>query len=190
MKTTLVLLGVTLLLPPTAFGSVETIMKQRAREVSNQNNVRQGVPPPTQATTPASAPPKTTVSPALARLQADLGVFTAGTPATSVQKKKLVDDILALAETAKPGLATVTKLIEDMTTAFVDKPLPPTSRVRLAQELDAVVNPTKYPQAKLDGIIADAQAIFQENGLTRSKAVVIADGIKAIAAEIQRGGVK
>jgi hypothetical protein len=52
-----------------------------------------------------------------------------------------------------------------------------------------VLNPGKYPQAKLDGIFADIQAIFQENGLGRNKAVVIADDVKAISAEIQKGGV-
>ena len=56
------------------------------------------------------------------------------------------------------------------------------------QELDAVLNPAKYPQAKLEGIIRDVQAIFQENGLARMKAVAIADDVKAIAAEIQKGG--
>ena len=51
-----------------------------------------------------------------------------------------------------------------------------------------MLNPAKYPMAKLDGILRDIQAIFQENGLARMKALAIADDVKAIAAEIQKGG--
>ena len=50
-----------------------------------------------------------------------------------------------------------------------------------------MLNPSKYPQAKLDGILRDVQAIFQENGLARMKAMAIADDVKAISASIQRG---
>jgi hypothetical protein len=88
----------------------------------------------------------------------------------------------------KPSRAALTKLTDDLTAAFAEKPLSPTSRARLVQELDAVFNPGKYPSAKLDGIFADIQAIFQENGLSRNKAVAIADDVKAISAEIQKGG--
>jgi hypothetical protein len=190
MKTTFILIGAVLLLPPAAFAGAEGIIKQRAKELSNQNNVRQGVASPAQPATPSATPVRATVSPALARLQADLAVFKTGTPATAAEKKKLEDDILALAETAKPARATVAKLVEDMTAAFADRALPSSSRTRLAQEFDAVLNPSKYPQAKVDGIVADAQAIFQENGLARNKAVAIADGLKAVAADIQRGGAR
>ena len=56
----------------------------------------------------------------------------------------------------------------------------------VVQELDAVLNPIKYPGAKLDGILADVQAIFQENGLQREKAVAISNHVKALAAEARR----
>ena len=34
------------------------------------------------------------------------------------------------------------------------------------------------------------QAVFQENGLARNKAIAIVEDVKAIASEIQRGGVR
>ena len=91
-------------------------------------------------------------------------------------------------QNARPWLSSSNETISSA--AFAEKPLPGTSRARLTQELDAVLNPAKYPQAKLDGIFADVQAIFQENGLSRLKAVAIADDVKAISAEIQKGGAK
>jgi len=91
---------------------------------------------------------------------------------------------------AKPSLASASKFVDQLTAAAAEKPLPAASRGRLVQELDAVLNPGKYPQAKLDGIFSDVQAIFQENGLGRTKAVALADSVKAMSAEIQQGGAK
>ena len=182
-----------ILMAASALAGPETIIKQRAKELSNENNVRQGVAPPTQ---PGTAAPGTTMpapaklSTSLVKFQTDLAGLTAGSPATDAQKQQLTSELLAAAQGAKPSQATAAKLTDDLCAAFAEKPLPATSRARLAQELDAVLNPAKYPQAKLEGIFADVQAIFQENGLSRLKAVAIADDVKAISADIQRGGAK
>ena len=58
----------------------EAIIKQRAKDLSNQNNVRQGVAPPTQppptAPKPATTAPSTlTPQQALAKLQTDLAAI-------------------------------------------------------------------------------------------------------------------
>jgi hypothetical protein len=54
------------------------------------------------------------------------------------------------------------------------------------QELDAVLNPGKYPQARPEKIIEDIQAIFQENGLSRMKALAIANDVQKVAAEVRK----
>ena len=46
-----------------------------------------------------------------------------------------------------------------------------------------MLNPAKYPQAKMAAIFDDVQAIFQENGLERRRAVAVSDDVKAIAAK-------
>jgi hypothetical protein len=188
MKTTFVPLGAALLLATTAFAGPEQIIKQRAKELNEQNNVRQGVAPPTQpaaATSSAAAPAAT--SPNITRLQADLAALKTSSDITAEQKQKLSRDLAAAAETAaKPSAAGTKKLADDLSAAFGEKPLPAPSRARLVQELDAVLNPSRYPQAKLEGIFGDIQAIFQENGLTRKDAVAIADDVKAIAAEVRK----
>ncbi|HZR18068.1 MAG TPA: hypothetical protein VFE51_12305, partial [Verrucomicrobiae bacterium] len=97
-------------------------------------------------------------------------------------------EIVAGAQGAKPSLKSAAKLAADVSAACADKPLSATSRARFVQELDAVLNPGKYPQARLDGIIKDIQAIFQDNGLARMKAVAIANDVQALATEIQKGG--
>lgn len=188
MKTSVPLLTILALAMASAFAGPETIIKQRAKELRDQNNVRQGVTPPTQAPLTSTAPAPPSLSPSLVRFQTDLGNLTMGTSVTPDQKQKLVQELAAAPQGAKPSTKTLTKLTDDLTAAFAEKPLSPTSRARLVQELDAVLNPGKYPQAKYDKIFEDVQAIFQENGLSRNKAVVIADDVKAVWAEIQKGG--
>ena len=167
------------------------IIRERAKELSNQNNVRQGVAAPTQPTQPtanANAPVGPTISAGLLRFNTEINTIRADSQVTSDQKQKLAQDIVLGAQGAKPSMISASKLAADVSAAFAEKPLSTSSRARFVQELDAVLNPAKYPMAKLDGILRDIQAIFQENGLARMKALAIADDVKAIAAEIQKGG--
>lgn len=190
MKTSFALLACGCLITASAFGGSETIIRERAKELRNQNNVRQGVAPPTAA--PAAVPgapsPGATPaqSPAITRLQTDLGGIQMNSVPTPLQKQKLAQGAIAVAEGTKPSLATATKWAEDVSAALAEKPLSPTSRARLVQEIDALLNPAKYPQAKPDGIYADIQAIFQDNGLKRAKAVTIADDVRAMATEARK----
>jgi hypothetical protein len=186
MKTILTPIALTVLLTGTLFAGPEVIIRERAKELSNQNNVRQGVAPPTQPTQPATAantPTGPTLSPSLVRFQTELAGIHADAQVTSDQKQKLSQDVIMAAQANKPTPESVNKFVDDLTAAFLEKPLSATSRARFTQELDAVLNPAKYPQAKMDGIYTDMQAIFQENGLARSKAVALVDHVK----EMQRG---
>lgn len=171
-----------LLAAVTAFAGPEVIIKQRAKEISNENNVRQGVAPPSQPQPPPqtqTAPPPP--PPSITALHADLAAFKAGTQPTAEQKQKLANDIMAVAQGNKPSAASATKFAESLAAACAEKPLPESSRARLVQEIDAVLNPTKYPKANMDGIFGDVQAIFQSNGLDRKKAAEISEAMKSLA---------
>jgi hypothetical protein len=172
----------------TGFAGSETIIRERAKELRNQNNVRQGVAPPAtpapvQGSSSVAAPVQ---SQAVARLQAELAAIQPNSTVTSTQKLRLAQDVVAVAQGTKPSLATAQKWAEDVSTALAEKQLSPANRARFVQELDAVLNPGKYPQAKPEGIYADIQAIFQENGLARAKAVTIANHVRAMATEARR----
>jgi hypothetical protein len=67
-----------------------------------------------------------------------------------------------------------------LSAALSTKQLSSDVRSRLVTELDAVLNPSKYPSAKMAAIFDDIQAIFQENGLERKKAVGVVDSVKAL----------
>lgn len=193
MRTPCVLAGAVLLATAGFCSGQDYIIKQRAKELSNQNNVRQGVAPPTQPTQPPAPgvpqPAAPTLTPGLAKFRADLANLPVGAAVPAQQKQQLAQELVGSAQGAKPSVASASKFV-DSVAAATDKPLPVASRARLAQELDAVLNPGKYPQAKLDGIFNDIQAIFQENGASRTKAVTVADSVRAMSTEIQGGGAK
>jgi hypothetical protein len=193
MRVTFAVLGMFGLVCACAHGDPAVIIRERAKELSNQNNVRQGVTPPTQVqpAQPAAAPVVAagpTLSPGILRFNTELAGIHVDTIVTEDQKQKLAQDLILAAQTAKPSMALASKLATDVSAAFAEKPLPASSRARFIQELDAVLNPSKYPQAKIEGIITDIQAIFQENGLARMKALAIAQDVKAISDQIQKGG--
>jgi hypothetical protein len=181
-----------LVLNTLAAGS-EAIIKQRAKELSNQNNVQQGVPPPSQspaaAPKPAAAAPSTPLTPqqALAKLQTDLAAVKVNSTVTPAQKQQLARDFTLLAQgSRKPSPAAANKLAEDMSAALAQKSLTEGTRSRLAQNLNAVLNPGNISASQMQEIVSDVQAIFQVSGLPRKDAVAIADSVKAIGAELQK----
>ena len=187
MKLALVTVAANVLLAGSVLAGPETIVRERAKELSNQNNVRQGVAPPTQAPQPApastpgtaapTAPPK---SQAVLRFEMDLGSIKANDPVTAIIKQKLADDILAIAESTKPAPTAAAKLADDLATAASAKPLDPKYRSRLGMELDAILNPIKYPKSNPTGIFNDIQATFQANGSDRKHAVAVSEDVKGL----------
>lgn len=196
MKTAFVLLGAAILLAGSASAD-PIIVKQRALELRNQNNVRQGVTPanqPGQAGQPAqpaapgaSSAPSPLLQQSLAKVRADLAAIQANSPLTATQKQQLAKDLLACAQGAsKPSQATVSALADSLAAAFAQKPLSEASRNRLVSRLAAVLNPANIQPSQMQAVYADVQAIFQDNGMVRRDAVKIADQVKAVGAETQR----
>jgi hypothetical protein len=191
MKTTLILFS-GWLAAGTVFAGSEQIIKQRAKELSNQNDVRQGVTPPSQAgpQAPATPVPLTIEQQSLNRFRADLAAIKAEEPVTPEKKQQLARDLIGAALAPKPSPEAAKKLAEDLSAAFSQKPLTAESRARFVQEIDAVLNPSKYPQAKMPAIFDDIQAIFQTSGLTRKDAVQLVEDVKGLSAAGQTAGTK
>ena len=192
MKKTLLLLAVSLLVLRVFAGS-EQIIKERAKELSNQNNVRQGVAPPTQPNqNPAAAAPAppSIETQNLNRFSGILGTIKADDGVTEDKKQQMTSYLLGAAQDTKPPAASVRKLVDALTASASQKPLPADKRARLVQEIDAVMNPSKYPQAKMPAIYADIQAIFQVNGADRKDALNLVENIKALSPSAQTSAAK
>ncbi len=172
-------------------------IKRRAKEISNQNNVRQGVPPAPQP--PAAQPARPVVArpvatatatpqqQGVARLSADIATIKTGTAATPDQQQQLIKDVAATVRgTAKPSLAAITKFVNSLVGALSERSLGPDKQSRLAQNVEAILNCERLPAAQFDAIIDDVQAIWQDAGVQRNMAMAVAQDLKAVGVEVRK----
>jgi hypothetical protein len=179
MKAALGLLA--LLTSVCAFSQGSDVMiRQRARDLANQNNARQGVAPPAQPARPAPAPVPQGPPPSLPQLKVDLAAIKAGATVTPELTQKLATDIMNGAQSTKPSQAAANKLAEDLANAFSAKPLASAKLSSLVQQIDALLNPSKFPQARPQGIYDAVQTSFVENGLEQKRATGIVEDLKAL----------
>jgi hypothetical protein len=189
MKMTMILLAASVAICSAQSGS-QSIIKQRAKDLRDQSNARQGVPPPASSPAPQPQPAvrPATATPAatsMSRFQAGLAAIKQGTPVTAEQQQKLAAELAGMAQGTKPSFVTVDNLAKELSSALAEKQLSASARARLVQDLDGLLNPAKYPQAKVPAIIEDIQSIFTANGLDRKRAGAIADLAKAISGQVQ-----
>jgi len=170
------------------------MIKNRAKEVVNQNNVRQGVPPPSQTaprpTTPTPtkpvALPTASQEQSIAKIKADLLSFKTGALATPEQKQQLIKDLAIAARSTKPSLPSVTKFADSLSAGLSEVSLTADQQGRLAQNIEAVLNSKPLPAKQFDAIIADVQAVMQVGSMKRASAVGIANDLKTVGAEVRR----
>ncbi len=170
------------------FAGPEQIIKQRAKDIRDQNNARQGVPPATAPTvarpaTPAIAamPPQ----PPLNRLTTDVLSLKTNTPVTPAQVQSFARNLAAAAQgPRKPSSGTLTKFANDLLPALASHPLSPNTRSRLLQNAMAVVNGNGVTQAQLNDVILDLQSLLKSGGTPESTAKLVADDARAIAREV------
>ncbi|HNQ73027.1 MAG TPA: hypothetical protein PKN95_05425 [Verrucomicrobiota bacterium] len=188
---TLVLLGMITGLVCSSWGQAGQALR-RAREISNQNNVRQGVPSPAPqpaAPLPAGAGTNHAVATqqqSLAALQADLAGFKTGAVASDAQKQQFTVHLARAVRGHKPSLPSVRKLVNSLTAGLSGATLTDEQRGRLALDLDAVLNSRDQSAAQFDKIIADVQAILEVGTLKRNQAAGIANDLKQVGMEIRR----
>ena len=200
MRTLLVAMAVLGLLVSQALGQGAQAdqIKRRAKELSNQNNVRQGVAPPTQrpASQQPTAPKSSATNPAAssrlgsAKIQADIAGLKPGSLATPEQKQQLIKDLAVACRGAKPSLPAVTTFVNELTAALADKTLDSARQARLAQNIEAVLNSASMPSAQFDAIIADVQAILQTGSPNRNLAASVAGKLKAVGLEARKGSAR
>lgn len=196
MKTflTLALLGALLTDQSFAQGGAQADMvKRRAKETVNQNNVRQGVPPPAQLAPrpappaqPGVTPPVVTQAASLAKLTADIAGFKPNAVATAEQKQQFTIDMAQSARGRKPSLGTVKQFVDSLSVALATATLTPEHHARLAQDIEGVFNAKSFSALQFDKTIEDVQAILEVGAVKRTTAISVAADLKAVGAEIRR----
>ena len=180
----------------SAVAGPDVIIRERAKQLRDENNARQGVTP---ATAPPAAPAKpgapaaaaaTVLTPQqanLVRLQTDLAGFKTNTTASAEQIQRLANDLSAVAQGPnKPSSQAASRLAGNLAMALAQKALTAGERSRLLQDLNALLNSTSLPREQTQDIAADLQRIFKGC----DQAASIAGEAKAIAADIQKTAAK
>jgi hypothetical protein len=174
------------------------LIKKKAKDLSNQNSVNQGVTPPTPARpTAPSAPATVPASPNapkisasrqqnINQLLADLKAIKSKS-VTPEQKQQLKKDLLAAAEGAKkPSSDSVTKLANNLSAVWADQKLSPQEQTFLATDLNTVLNSANMSAAESQGVLNRAQTILKYSGISKDDGQKIVNDLKAIAAELQK----
>ncbi|MEY4387764.1 MAG: hypothetical protein RLY20_3047 [Verrucomicrobiota bacterium] len=170
-----------------AQGAAGAIAKQRAKEVVNQNNVRQGIGAPAAPSQPPTAQPGQPQRPdPVAKIKADIAAISGNSAVSVEQKKQLTTDILACARgSKKPALATVEKFSAGLAEAIAGKSVESGAQSRLAADINLAVNSASLPAQRTTEVGDDVQAILQNAGLTRGAAVNVTSHLKAVMTELQ-----
>ena len=190
MKTIFCLIAIALSMvqQAQAQGAAGYIAKQRAKEVVNQSNVRQGVAAPgaPAAPPPAAQPARPLPPDPVAKLKADITAITGSSAVSAEQKKQLATDLLACARgSKKPALATVDKFANSLSAALAGKSIEASVAARLAQDINLALNSASLSAQRGIELGDDVQAILQTAGLTRGAAVNVTGELKAVVAELQ-----
>jgi hypothetical protein len=164
---------------PAFSQGADVMARERAKGLANQNNARQGAAPPAQSTAPSAAPTPAPPPPSLPQFRTDLANIKAGSTVTADQKQKLAADISNGAQT-KPPQAAANKLADDLAAAFSSKPLSSANLARFVQQVDALINPSKFPSAKPEGIYGAIRAAFVDAGVEQKLASAIVEDLKSL----------
>jgi hypothetical protein len=183
-----------------AFGGSEQIIKQRAKDLRDQNNAAQGVTAPARSPAPPSTQPPAQAAPAqpltpqqqaMARLQSSLSAIRPGAQITPELKDQLTRSLIAVSQaTPKPSSQMAMRLSEDLAAALSQKLLSNVTRNRLAQDLGAILNPARIQQSQVADIVKDIQAIFESNGVPAGDAKKAAGSAQAAAEELRKSAKK
>lgn len=178
------------------FGGSEQIIKQRAKDLRDQNNAQQGVAPPARSTappsasTPAQAAPAQPLTPqqqAMSRLLKSLTAIRPESRLTPELKSQLTSSLIGVSQaTPKPSSQAATRLSEDLAAALSQKLLTNVTRNRLAQNLNAILNPSNMQASQIADIVTDIQAILESSGIPAVDAKKAAGAAQAVAAELRK----
>lgn len=178
-----------------AQGAQGVLVKQRAKEVVNQSNVRQGVATPAQPTRPAQPAARPAVANPkqqnVALLQADLAGIAAKADVSAALKQRFSNNLLAASLSGnKPSGATVAAFVDSLAGVLAGGSLEASERTRLAQDLNAVFDCSDTPADSVKKILDDVQAILQVSGVRRQDALGVVDSLKSVASEIQKAPIR
>jgi hypothetical protein len=175
-------------LPAAVFGQgSQQMIKQRAKDISNQNNAQQGVQQPQANPAPPKAPAPPPVPPAVRKLQADFAALKTNSLVASEQKQELIKDLTAdIRGGGKPSQLSLAAFAGDLATALAGRNLSPAQHLSLAQNIYSIFNNANLSETQKQAIFDNVQVILQTGGASRPEATATISDLKIIDFEIQK----
>ena len=152
--------------PATARADVYSSALQKARNINEMNNARQGItgqpapPPPTPPPQPDPVLAATLQN--ITNLQADLAMLQTDPG----RKQPLINDLNAAASGARPSNESVSHLAEDLAALLSGKTLPADQLRKVAQALHAFCNSSHLSEAQQRTLLTETARTFQGSGST------------------------
>lgn len=191
----------TLLAVPLANAGSEHLVKQRAKDVRDHQNERQGAAPAspsappvrsTHPTQPAPVPYSTqpaapTMSPQAASIGIHLGTIQKADTVTDEQTRELAQSLsVAARSSVKPSASKISRLAGDLSEAVAGTDLSSTKRSRLAAQLESALNDT-FSAKDMEALATSIHDTLRDAGAGKIDATVVSNDIKSIIAEVQKG---
>jgi len=168
------------------------ILRERARNLANQNNgANQNTaarPPATPATAPAAPAATPPSNPALtATLQnvADLQSNLSQLETNAAVKTQLIANLNAAAADRKPSTNSISKLADDLAAALAGRKLPQDQQKKLAQYCHAIANGSHLSPMQQQTVFGEMQKILQTAQVPTADATKIITDMKTIVRESQ-----
>lgn len=168
------------------------IVKQRAKEIARPGST---TPPPKAPASgpgvPAAPAANAAQQQAVSKLKADIAVIKSKKEVTPELKAQLKKDLAAATDGAtKPAAETLAKLGDDLASALVDKKISSQDVADLATSLAAVLNSAGISTVEIATAVRTTKEILTASGVTKQDIAAVADDLKAIVGELQKGGPK
>jgi hypothetical protein len=191
MKTIFALAILTLCVAANLQAGPETLVKEKAKNVRDQNNASQGVQPASPSTPPASpavAKPSTPAKPTpVAKIKNDIAAWQREKTVSAEAKKTFNQDVLAAVRGSKsPTTSSVDQFTGKLTTAVAGKTIGATELSRLAQNINLAVNSASLPDDRTEEIATQVQADLEKSGVPAADASGVANSLRGLMAELKQ----
>jgi hypothetical protein len=169
----------------------ETLVKEKAKNVRDQNNASQGVQPASPSTPPASpavAKPSTPAKPTpVAKIKNDIAAWQREKAVSAESKKTFNQDVLAAVRGSKsPTSSSLDQFTGKLTAAVAGKTIGATELSRLAQNINLAVNSASLPDDRTEELATQVQADLEKSGVPAADASNVANSLRGLMAELKQ----
>lgn len=193
MKRTLPILALTAATALSLLAGPEDLVKQRAKNVRDQNNARQGVPGSPPPATSAPPPNSIAVKPAAskptptAKIRSDLMNWQNRKEVSVEARKEFAQDLLSAVRGSKsPSSSSLEKFAASLAAGLAGKTPGSSELSRLVQNINLALNSASLSEDRRDEIAAELEADLKTAGVSPAAASAAAADLKAIMADLSQ----